>query len=32
MEYVDLKNEILELIERRAEGEYRDFKMEPPVI
>lgn len=28
MEYVDLKNEILELIERRAEGEYWDFKQQ----
>lgn len=28
MEYVDLKNKILELIERRAEGEYWDFKQQ----
>lgn len=28
MEYVDLKNEILELIERHAEGEYWDFKQQ----
>lgn len=28
MEYADLKNEILELIERRAEGEYWDFKQQ----
>lgn len=28
MEYVDFKNEILELIERHAEGEYWDFKQQ----
>lgn len=28
MEYVDLKNEILELIERHTEGEYWDFKQQ----
>ena len=28
MEYDDLKNEILELIERHTEGEYWDFKQQ----
>lgn len=28
MEHIDLKNKILELIERHAEGEYWDFKQQ----